>query len=397
MAGFMVRSIMSEQLSSYRYVKNLRNRVVYSIGDTHGRGREVIEFISKLEIRSSLEAEDRPVFVQLGDLCDHFALPTDKSWENLSRLNAALADSSSALHDALYSGIEFGDWHRESDCICGYYTGSGLLEVRDAELQAALYSALKSYETLVLYRAIQQRHPDEFCVVFGNHDADLIRGNCAYGRRQKHILFGLLGFEPDEVRAHMMEGGTPKKLLERSPYLAWLNDRPHLAMSSDTIYMHGGPTSALSELLAQGGCEAFEQWLAQVDAARCTGEDGRHFEAPVFEEHRSFLAPDGAENDWLKSPQRILSFLKAAKRQYLAVGHSPFLDFEKGLILDLSDPGLKSRITTPALLSPEGRLVKHDTDMKRVGGLWACRHEVDTQIWTAVRADDMQVYEIRRG
>lgn len=388
---------MTDHRASYRYLKEIRNRVVYSIGDTHGRGREVVEFIARLEVQSCLRGESRPFFVQLGDLCDHFALPSDRSWENLSALNAALADSSPSLHDALYSGIEFGDWHRAGDRICGYYTGKSLLEVQDGELQAALYSALKSYETLVIYSGMQQRHPDDFCVVLGNHDADLIRGDCAYGRRQKHILFGLLGFSPDEVKAHMMEGGTPGKMLERSPLLVWLNSRPHLAMSDDTVYMHGGPTAVLSEKLAQTGHEGFRQWLEEIDTARDADNDGRHFDAPVFEEHRSFLAPDGGDNDWLKFPHRIKAFLDAARRQYLAVGHSPFLDFEKGLILDLTDPGLKARITTPALLSPEGRLIKHDTDMKRVGALWACRHEVGTDIWTAVRADDMQEYEIRRG
>jgi hypothetical protein len=387
---------MTEHRASYRYVRDIRNRVVYSIGDTHGRGREVVEFIARLEMQSCLRGEERPIFVQLGDLCDHFALPADRSWQNLSALNAALINSSSVLHNAFYSGIEFGDWHREGDCICGYYSGKLLLERQDSELQAALYSALKSYETLVLYAGIQLRHPEDFCVVFGNHDADLIRGNCAYGRRQKHILFGLLGFSPDEVCAHMIEGGTPHQMLERSSLLAWLNGRPHLAISDDTVYMHGGPTAVLSERLSQTGDEGFHQWLSEIDAAREAGHDSRHFEAPVFEEHRSFLAPDGADNDWLKSPHRIMSFLRAADRQYLAVGHSPFLDFEKGLILDLTDPGLKARITTPALLPPNGCLIKHDTDMKRVGGLWACRHEVGTDVWTAIRADDMQEYEIRR-
>lgn len=388
---------MTEHRASHPYVTQIPNRIVYSIGDTHGRGREVIEFVARLEARSILHGETHPAFVQLGDLCDYFALPMDRSADHLRALNIAMVESCPMLHDAFYRDIKFGDWQREPNDICGYYTADELLASQDDELQAALYSALKSYETLVMYAGMQQRHSNDFYVILGNHDADLIRGVCAYGRRQKHILFGLLGFSPEEVRAHMMGEGTPKHMLQKSPLLSWLNARPHLAVSEDTVYMHGGPTGALAERLSKEGAEGFEAWLEEVGIARDAGDDGRHFELPVFEEHRSFLAPDGSDNDWLKSPHRITDFLKAARCEYLAVGHSPFLDFEKGLFLDLSDPGLKARITTPAILPPEGRLLKHDTDMKRVGALWACRHESGTSKWTAIRADDMQEYEIRRG
>ncbi|MBQ9817846.1 MAG: metallophosphoesterase [Proteobacteria bacterium] len=365
-----------------RYIQKIPHSVVYSIGDTHGRGREVIEFIAKLEMRSYLRGETNPAFVQLGDLCDGFAMPEDSSPENLRAISLARIENIPRLREVLFhEGNRFVDWQKDLG-VRGLLTADELINHEDPTVITAFYEACKCFETLLLYSHYQKAHPDNFFVIFGNHDADFLRGKCAYGRQQKYILFGLLGLSANAVIAHMTEGKTRRVL--RNPWANWMNRRPHLLFSGDTLYMHGGPTGELAQTLAQTGTEGFRQWIAEIDKAR-----GRGMNDPIFEEHASFLSPDGAPNDWFRFPERILDFLKAAQCDYLAVGHSPFLDYEKGPMLDLANatPEMKRNFNTPAQLPPEGRLIKHDTNLKRTGELWACRHEVGTNIWTGIDAN----------
>ncbi len=365
-----------------RYTQKIPNSVIYSIGDTHGCGREIIDFITRLEIRSCLRGESHPAFIQVGDLCDGFALPEDQSNEALRAMSQSRIDSIPELKSVLeWESNRFVDWSKDLG-VRGLLSGKELMACDDHEVVVAVYEAFKCFETLMLYSRFQRRHPNDFFVIFGNHDGDLLRGKCAYGRQQKYILLGLLGLSPKAVIAHMTEGRTRRLL--KNPWIKWLNQRPHILMGRDTIYMHGGPTGELSQNLAQSGSEGFAQWIEEIDAARESGMEDSH-----FTEHESFLSPDGAPNDWLKHPNCILDFLKAADRKYLAVGHSPFLDYEKGPMLDLVNASdeMKKQFATPAQLPPEGRLIKHDTNMKRVGELWACRHEVGTDIWTGIDAN----------
>ena len=374
-----------------RYTQRIANSVIYSIGDTHGCGREIIDFITRLEIRSCERGESHPAFVQLGDLCDGFALPEDQSNEALRAMTIKRIESMPDLKSVLYrEGNHFVDWEREAG-VRGLMTGKDLIDCEDHEVVVAVYEACKCFETLMLYSRFQHRHPNDFHVIFGNHDADLLRGRCAYGRQQKYILLGLLGLSPDAVIAHMTEG-RPRRIIH-NPWIKWLSMRPHILIGKDTIYMHGGPTGILSEGLAKSGAEGFENWIQQIEEARSKGMDD-----PNFTEHESFLSPDGAPNDWLKHPSCILDFLKAAGAKYLAVGHSPFLDYEKGPLLDLANatPEMKMQFATPAQRPPEGRLIKHDTNLKRVGQLWACRHEAGTDIWTGIDAN-LNEFPLRLG
>ncbi len=365
-----------------KFTVKIPHSVIYSIGDTHGRGREVIEFIQKLEMRSILKGERNPAFIQVGDLCDGFAFPEDDSNESLKAQSWARIESMPELKSVLfYPEHHFVDWERDLG-ERQRLTGEELMACEDRNTVVAVYQAFKCFETLLLYSRYQRAHSENFFVIFGNHDADLLRGQCAYGRQQKYILLGLLGLSPDAVVAHITQGKTRRVL--RNHWLNWMNHRPHMILSGDTVYMHGGPTGALSEELAASGGDGFDRWSLEMDKAR-----GRGMNDPAFTEHSSFLSPDGAANDWLKHPACILDFLKAAQCEYLAVGHSPFLDYEKGPMLDLANatPDMRYRFRTPAQLPPEGRLIKHDTDMKRMGGLWACRHEVGTDIWTGIDAE----------
>ncbi len=362
-----------------KYTVKIPHSVIYSIGDTHARGREVIEMISKLEMRSVLRGEERPAFVQLGDLCDGFAMPKDWTVESLRGMTMSRINEIPELREVIYrENNHFVNWHRDLG-VRELMTGSELLACDEPEVATAVYQATKCFETLLLYSRYQQAHPNQFYVIFGNHDGDLLRGQCAYGRQQKYILLGLLGLSPDAVISHMTKGWTRRVL--RNPWLNWLNHRPHIIMSRDTVYMHGGPTGSLSQQLAETGCEGFEKWCEDMDKAR-----GRGMLDPAFEEHKSFLSPDGADNDWLNHPDCIRHFIRAAGTRFLAVGHSPFLDYEKGPLLDLANATdeMKMRFRTPAQLEPDGLLIKHDTDMKRMGGFWACRHEVGSDEWTGI-------------
>ena len=372
-----------------RYSVRIPNRVVYSLGDTHGCGREVIKFVLGLELRAMLRHDESPAFIQLGDLCDGFAFPEGVDDEGLKALSRQRVREIPELARVLMNERNhFVDWRRDEG-VRGQLTGRELLDSTEHDVITATYQALRCFETLLLYARFQRTHRRNFFVLFGNHDADLIRGRCAYGRQQKYLLFGLLGLSPDAVIRHMTEGLTRRVL--RNPWIKWLNQRPHIALSADTVYMHGGPTGALSERLAAS--HDFDAWLGEADAARSRGVND-----PMFDEHHDFLSPDGAPNDWLMHPTRVTDFLEAAERPYLAVGHSPFLDFKKGPVLDLSNPSeeMRFKFRTPAQLPPEGRLIKHDTDMKRHGELWACRHVVGSDVWTGIDAQFCET-PLRRG
>lgn len=363
-----------------KYTVNLSNSIVYSIGDTHGCGREVMDFVTRLELRSCRLGEAHPAYIQLGDLCDGFAFPEDRSVEALRIFSEERLKSMPELRDVLFrESNHFVDWTR-NDGVRGLMTGRELFECSRPDVVEAVYQAFRCFETLHLYSRFQQRHPNDFFVIFGNHDGDILRGRCAYGRQQKYILLGLLGLSPDAVINHMQNGKTSRVL--RHPCLRWLNQRPHIILSRDTVYMHGGPTGELGASVKTE--EAFSSWLLSLDNARSEGMDH-----PLFKEHESFLSPDGSSNDWLMHPECIRNFLHAANKKYLAVGHSPFLDYEKGPMLDLehADENMKKLFRTPAQLPPDKCLIKHDTNMKRVGELWACRHEIGTDIWTGIDAD----------
>lgn len=362
------------------FVCRIDSSHVYSIGDTHGRGREVVDFIHRLEARSVDLGEEKPVFVQLGDLCDCFALPDANALRGCIKHRIATVDG---LADALSHSVGFVDWRlyagslREGE-VRAFVSADELLNSEEPSVLASLYEATMSFETLSLFSALQTSRPDDFIVIIGNHDADLLRGRSAYGRQQKYLLWGLLGFTPEETVCHMFEG-TPEKML-RHPWIQWLNERPHIAMTDDTLYMHGGPTGELTSLLRCDGDGAFGRWIDRIGIARHDGWDH-----PEFEEHACFLSPDGADNDWVNHPDTILDFCRVAGVKYLAVGHSPFLDFEKGPLIDLAKAdGLRCLFHTPAQLPPEGRLIKHDTNLKRGGEVWACHHRIGTDVWTGI-------------
>ena len=361
----------------------LHHKVIYSTGDTHGQGRRVLAFLDKVKAHSEAVGE-HAAFIQLGDLCDAFSFPEDDSDDALRNDVFDRMSRIPELSLAMRDGRQLVDWRLDNPKY-DYYKGSlrgthdamYLLEAGERDQLVAIYQAGKCFETLKLFCERQKANPEQFYVVFGNHDADLLRGKSDYARQQKYLLLGLLGFSPDEVVAHMTKGTT--NVILRAPWLAWLNQRPHLLLSRDTAYMHGGPTTELVQKLGHDH-RAFRRWLRRADFARHEG-----WNHPLFKEHFSFLSPDGAPNDWLRHPERIASFCQAARVRYLAVGHSPFLDFEKGPLLDLKNASAedKSLFVTPALLPPDGRLIKHDTNLKRSGKLWACRHETGSALWTA--------------
>ena len=380
-----------------RYIRLIKDQIVYSLGDTHGRGQEMCLFVQALTMKLNARGENNPVFVQLGDLCDCFALPKNDHGDVLSpeeirsHIKRRIRQVP-GLEKALFGepGKRFVDWRlyqgslRDGE-VHGYITADDLINSEDASVISSLYEATMSFETLACFTKLQQTDPDHFIVIFGNHDADLLRGHSDYGRQQKYIFLGLLGFTPDEVVDHMIHG-SPDVIL-RHPWLKWMNERPHMARSADTIYMHGGPTGSLAHELSLAGNDGFDKWLDELETAR---QDG--WENPAFEEHHSFLSPDGADNDWVYHQNCISDFCHAANVRYLAVGHSPFLDFPKGPLIDLKKAQKwRHLFNTPARLRPDGSLIKHDTNLKRGGEFWACRHETGSDVWTGISADLKEV------
>ena len=373
------------------YTVSLHHRVIYSLGDTHGRGREQISFVEDIRALNAKNTDEDIAFIQLGDLCDGFSFVIDGHTIDPESGDAFIDALCCEIHrignaipklgNILDGSVLLVNWHkhtadRDGDVV-GTYPARDLIARRDLDEIIALYEACKSYETLDLFSSYQAKHPDSFHVILGNHDVDLLLGLSRYGRQQKYLLLGLLGFTPDQVIAHLTRGEG--ELHKKHPYLAWLYERPHLALSSDTIYMHGGPTTDLSNALLKSKHDGFNAWLAEIDEAR-----NRGLGDPQFREHESFLSPDGANNDWTQFPERLTHFLDAANRRFAAVGHSPFLDFTKGTLIDLKLSTYGELFETPAQLPPDNRLVKHDTNLKRGGQLWICKHEVGSNDWFGI-------------
>jgi len=381
-----------------KYTQSLHHSVVYSLGDVHGQGGRMVNFIKRLQDMSATKDQKQAAYVQLGDLCDGFSFPVDNSIESLksemsTRIHKIpeLCAINGANKPLLNWRLDEPVTNRFLGSIRGTTTIEAILSDGTRDMVEALYQATKCFETLKLFYELQTSESNRFYVVLGNHDADLLRGCCRYGKQQKYLLLGLLGFSPDEVEKHMMQG-TPALML-RSPYLAWLNERPHILLSGDTVYMHGGPTGKLSRKL-RCSSRAFRRWVNELEVARKSEFGWNHL---AFKEHESFLSPDKAEDDWVRHPEYVDAFCRASQKRFLAVGHSPFLDYPKGKLIDLKRVSQEARVLfrTPARLTINNNLIKHDTNLKRVGEMWACRHEVGSNKWSCLTEDFGEEVQLR--
>lgn len=359
----------------YQYTVNLHHKHIYSLGDVHGRGQEMLDFLRSLELSPQTLPKDACV-IQLGDLIDCFAFPPRASIVNLRTTITHILQSpqlqSLDHHLPMLAPADSQDQSRTIaqllDPACNIERDELFNELKH------LYSALLSFQTLTLFSQLQSSHPDQFFILIGNHDVDLLRGKCRYAKRQKEFLLSFLGLTNSVVIAHMLEGCP--FIIEQSPILKWLQERPHIALSSDTIYMHGGPTTSLSQSLCEHGNGAFDDFLRCADEART-----QDWKNPLFLEHHSFLSPDGAHNDWHHNPETITSFCKSAQRSFIALAHSPFLHFPKGQDLDLDDPKLQTFFEKADRIGPGKMLIKHDTNLKRGGRFCACHHSQNTDSW----------------
>ncbi|MFA5623589.1 MAG: hypothetical protein WC966_00835 [Bradymonadales bacterium] len=358
-----------------KYTKYLPHKHVYSIGDIHGRATELLSVMAKFQILPQ-ELSTNACFVQLGDLIDCFSFPKNA---NVVNLRIAVGE--------LLKKPEFADINIDAPMLAPADSHdfersiAELLDPRSTIERDELYnellhlhSALRSYETLILFKELQEQHPNQFVVVIGNHDIDLLRGRCRYAKRQKEFLLSFLGFSNAIAKTHIQEGCP--FILEQSPILAWLNERPHIALSDDTVYMHGGPDAKLAQEIKLRGEDAFIEFLHVIDEARESA-----WMHPVFLEHDSFMSPDGEKNDWYHHPEILTAFKQASGKEYLAFGHSPFLHFPKGVDLDLNDDELQEYFVKCDRIGPGKILIKHDTNLKRGGRFCVCYHEVGTNIW----------------
>ena len=113
------------------YTRELTGDVVYSIGDAHGRGREIVEFLGGLRARARAAGE-RAAFVQLGDLCDCFTLPEVHDNATLRALIRRRIAEVPGLREAV-EGRMFVDWRlfegslREGE-VRGFETAETLIE-----------------------------------------------------------------------------------------------------------------------------------------------------------------------------------------------------------------------------------------------------------------------------
>ena len=123
---------LSEDAVMLSYTATVSRRVIYSLGDTHGRGRDQLSFIEK--IRDSRPAGEDYAFVQLGDLCDGFAFSAggrpidaqdgDAFIDALCGEIDAVGRSVPDLADVLAGDLPLVNWHKHADDRDGDVVGA---------------------------------------------------------------------------------------------------------------------------------------------------------------------------------------------------------------------------------------------------------------------------------
>ncbi len=253
-----------------------------------------------------------------------------------------------------------------------------------AHQQRLLSHACDSVETVRYFMGLESRCNTAgarlVCLV-GNHEADLIRGNFCHARRQKIYFLALLGLEAEAIEQHATVGVAPPLLRTLAPELAWLLDRPLMALAKGVLAVHGGPVQNLVLVLDALGIPDLDTLAQHLEEARDAGYDH-----PLTREGGSILSP-GPGDDAVRRPALARRMLDLAEAHTLALGHSPFLHYPRGRWVDIDDPAVRTRLETPAFLGREGEIIKLDTDMKRGGPAWLVSWNSAKDAWTALRED----------
>lgn len=222
--------------------------------------------------------------------------------------------------------------------------------------------------------------------LLGNHEIDLLSGRLLWFARQKRLLLRLAGLPaPEEIVAALRaapDREAARTLLAPAPELAWLVGLPLAARAGPLLLVHGGPTRAASEeLLARriDSPPALAAWLEEKARAP--------FTAPFFAEGASIFSPGRAADDFVGDPALPAPWLFAARADFLAVGHSPFLGFAAGRWLDLDEPAVRERTRRIARLGRGANVLKLDTDLKRGSRAEALRLDRRAGRLDAVSAD----------
>ena len=338
-------------------------RPLWLLGDLHGRWARLSR---ALQAAGLIDASGRArlpagaLLVQVGDVVDHGPDREAPPALELAARQEELRGAGPAPDPRAAS--------RQVEPLALLRGPRGWPEALREEEQRALLGALDALRTLRLLRRLEAEAAADgarVVVLLGNHDLDLLRGRPAWCAREKAWLLALLGLEPAAVREHLARGLPEQVVTGAAPELAWLAARPLLWAGEGGVALHGGPPRGWLDQLAGAGVQDLPGLVSWLEAVRAAG-----LGHPALDEGRSFLSPDGPQDDLAHDPRLVPRFLALCGASWLAVGHSPFLHAPRGRWQDLRDPRLRAPCERPARLGPGGALLKLDTNLKRGGPAW---------------------------
>lgn len=294
------------------------------VGDLHGRFetlRPLLEELGLIDAEGRWCAAPGTTLVQVGDLID----------VDFSRQPPGGPGRDVALRHLVETTL--------ATCSLPEDRRDVLLASMDAELVGAVLS----WHTITHMMRLEQEAAEagsQVIVLQGNHEVDLLAGRRQWFPGQKALLAELLG-----------AGDARWK---------WLAERPLIAVAGPVLAMHGGPTADLSrelDRLELTGAAALGPWLDERAPA--------DWSDPFYREGGSLVSPNRRHDDFVTEDTLVTAWLLAARCDFLAVGHSPFLASDAHTWLRLDDEEIRARAARVERLGPFGNILKLDTDLKR--------------------------------
>ena len=342
---------------------------IFLLGDLHGRwdlARQALFRAGATLAGGAWAAGPGAILVQLGDVIDADTAARFPAREDPrgDRLAAAFADD---VREAL-AASRVSDAERES-------LEHGFLRPAPADPDATVARArhrlagaalsLRSLQGLRSLAASAAAAGSRAVTILGNHEVDLLSGRLHFFGEQKRLLLRLLGLDADDAVRVLREARSREAIepvLAAAPELAWMAALPLIVRAGPVLAMHGGPTRAATDELearSLSGIRDLGEWLSPLGLCA--------FNDDALAEGRSILSPARAGDDVVGDRSLLEPWLCAARADFLALGHSPFLGFPAGAWLELEDPRVRARARRVEALGAFQDVWKLDADLKRGG------------------------------
>ncbi|HJP96539.1 MAG TPA: hypothetical protein VJ843_04160 [Candidatus Saccharimonadales bacterium] len=323
-----------------RQIVNIKTEATkrqFIISDIHGEYGLLCDAMSKLGLLSDgiIKMPKGSSLVIAGDMLDCYSgVPLDEAGRILHELVMDSSVQISEIEEALQVIVGQKEFRLSEESLSSI----------DMRVKKELINAYKSYKVLKLIwqSYLFNNENSEYgnvVALLGNHEVDLLNGRLFYCSLQKSFLLNMLGvggaheleFKAfKEGKAPLYSTGEIAKYIERphgyihlTAMLSWLANQPIGASMDNILIMHSGPTKTLMSRIDEGSIKnkyEADRYLSGLRDTALTADD-IYFLPSIFDFR--------TEVDTLVSGTRTLRpFLSMYGCEFLAIGHSPYLNFQ---------------------------------------------------------------------